>query len=211
MITLFEQLSYLPISMKIGKKSTSTMPVSRQIRYFKESRENWKERALEKSEQLRFSDQKIDDLERSRDKWKTEALENRAEIKKLKKEIENLKKKPTVEELVPTKEPLLTVKAAQYIAQTIQVSVEQVVESSNSYRGVATTMKILSRIYFTESPHYSSIRNWVGRIGLYELSRQKEKRDDWIFIIDLTLELGQEKAMVIYGISEKLWTEKILV
>ncbi|MFB2834482.1 hypothetical protein [Floridanema evergladense] len=71
-------------------------------------------------------------------------------------------------------------------------------------------MKILSRIYFTESPHYSSIRNWVGRIGLYELSRQKEKRDDWIFIIDLTLELGPEKAMVIYGISEKLWREKIL-
>lgn len=87
---------------------------------------------------------------------------------------------------------------------------EQVVESSNSYRGVATTMKILSRIHFTESPHYSSIRNWVGRIGLSELSRQKEKRDDWIFIIDLTLELGQEKAMVIYGISEKLWIEKIL-
>lgn len=87
---------------------------------------------------------------------------------------------------------------------------EQVVESSNSYRGVGTTMKILSRIYFTESPHYSSIRNWVGRIGLYELSRQKQKRDDWIFIIDLTLELWQEKAMVIYGISEKLWTEKIL-
>ena len=71
-------------------------------------------------------------------------------------------------------------------------------------------MKILSRIYFIESPHYSSIRNWVGRIGLYELSRQKQKRDDWIFIIDLTLELGQEKAMVIYGISENLWTEKIL-
>jgi hypothetical protein len=50
----------------------------------------------------------------------------------------------------------------------------------------------------------------VGRIGLYELSRQKEKRDDWIFIVDLTLELGQEKAMVIYGISEQLWEETIL-
>ncbi len=71
-------------------------------------------------------------------------------------------------------------------------------------------MKILSRSYFTEAPHYSSIRNWVGRIGLYELSREKEKRDDWIFIVDLTLELGQEKAMVIYGISGELWEEKIL-
>lgn len=87
---------------------------------------------------------------------------------------------------------------------------EQVIEGGNSYRGVATTMKILSRSYFTESPRYNSIRNWVGRIGLYELSRKKEKRDDWIFIMDLTLELGQEKAMVIYGISEKLWQETVL-
>jgi len=88
--------------------------------------------------------------------------------------------------------------------------VEQVIQGGNSYRGVATTMKILSRNYGTESPHYNSIRNWVGRIGLYELSRKKEKRDDWIFIVDLTLELGPEKALIIYGIPEKLWQEKIL-
>ena len=69
------------------------MPVSRQVRYFKESRENWKERALQRQEQLRFSSKKIDDLVRSRDKWKSEALQDREEIKNLKKEIENLKKK----------------------------------------------------------------------------------------------------------------------
>ena len=75
------------------EKPTSAMPLSRQVRYFKESRENWKERALEKQEQLRFSSQKNSDLEKSRDKWKTEALSGRQEIKELKKEIENLKKK----------------------------------------------------------------------------------------------------------------------
>ena len=69
------------------------MPLSRQVRYFKESRENWKERALERQEQLRFSSKKIDDLVRSRDKWKSEALENRQQIKELEKEIEKLKKK----------------------------------------------------------------------------------------------------------------------
>ena len=74
-------------------KQTSAMPLSRQVRYFKESRENWKERALDKQEQLRFSAQKNFDLEKSRDKWKTEALSGRQEIKELKKEIENLKKK----------------------------------------------------------------------------------------------------------------------
>lgn len=87
---------------------------------------------------------------------------------------------------------------------------EQVIEGGNSYRGVATTMEIFSRSYYTECPQYNSIRNWVGRIWLYELLRTKEKRDDWIFIVDLTLELGKEQVLVIYGISDELWKENIL-
>ena len=75
------------------KKPTSAMPLSRQVRYFKESRESWKERALDKQEELRFSSQKNSDLARSRDKWKTEALSGRQQIKELEKEIEKLKKK----------------------------------------------------------------------------------------------------------------------
>ena len=63
---------------------------------------------------------------------------------------------------------------------------EQVIKGGNSYRGVATTMEIFSRSYYPEGPQDNSIRNWVGRIGLYELLRKQEKRDDWIFIIDLT-------------------------
>ena len=69
------------------------MPISRQIRYFKESRKNWKERALDKQEELRFLSQKNSDLARSRDKWKSETLSGRKQIKELEKEIENLKKK----------------------------------------------------------------------------------------------------------------------
>jgi hypothetical protein len=85
-----------------------------------------------------------------------------------------------------------------------------VIEGGNSYRGVATNLEILSRTHRLESPNYNSIRSWVGRIGLYELSRKKEKREDWIFLIDFTLELGKEKAMVIYGISEESWKERVL-
>lgn len=75
---------------------------------------------------------------------------------------------------------------------------------------MATTLEILSRSHRTESLNYNSIRSWVGRIGLYELSRKKEKREDWIFIIDCTLELAKEKVMVIYGISEEFWKRTVL-
>ena len=50
-------------------------------------------------------------------------------------------------------------------------------------------------------PSYSVIRQWLAKIGLYELQRPKEKRDDWIWIIDFTIELGTEKCLVILGVS----------
>lgn len=57
-------------------------------------------------------------------------------------------------------------------------------------------------------PSYSNIRKWIIRSGLYELQRQKEERKDWIFIIDFTRELGQNKALLILGVSqEHLLTE----
>lgn len=103
----------------------------------------------------------------------------------------------------------LKISGHHYTAQTIQISVQQIIEAGNSYRGVATTMKILFQSSSIKSPHYSSIRQWVERIGLLELMRDK-KRDDWIYIVDLTLQLGQEKALIIYGVSESLWTNQIL-
>ena len=71
-------------------------------------------------------------------------------------------------------------------------------------------MELFSQNCLTESPHYSSIRKWLGRIGLFEVKREKERRKDWIFIVDLTLELGQKKALVVYGVSGELWRQKVL-
>ncbi|MBD2510064.1 hypothetical protein H6G91_22675 [Nostoc muscorum FACHB-395] len=59
------------------------------------------------------------------------------------------------------------------------------------------------------TPSFSSIRKWLGRIGLYELNREKEYRSDWIFIVDLTVELGAEKALVILGVSQQLLESEI--
>jgi hypothetical protein len=55
----------------------------------------------------------------------------------------------------------------------------------------------------------STIRKWFLRVGLYELRRKREWRNDWIFIIDTTVELGSQKAMVVLGISQKQLQEKI--
>ena len=84
-----------------------------------------------------------------------------------------------------------------------------VIESLNSFRGAAQNFALLGQYFALASPSYSSIRQWVLRVGFYELFRPRENRGDWLFIIDMTLELGARKCLVILGISQAHW-QKLL-
>ncbi|MEH1917684.1 hypothetical protein [Nostoc sp.] len=86
---------------------------------------------------------------------------------------------------------------------------QQVIECGSSYRGVEKTFDLYKELLSQETPSFCSIRKWLVRIGLYELNRQKEYRDDWIFIVDLTVELGREKGLVVLGVSERLLEEEV--
>jgi len=61
---------------------------SRLARFFKDSRDGWKQKALERQERLRAADVKVRDLTKSRDKWKLETKEAKKRIEQLEKEIE---------------------------------------------------------------------------------------------------------------------------
>lgn len=41
------------------------------------------------------------------------------------------------------------------------------------------------------------------RLGLYLTQQQQEQRDDWIFILDHTMKLGQRKCLLILGVTEE--------
>ena len=81
------------------------MSLSRQARYFRETRENWKNKAQDKQDKLRANDQKIRDLSRSRDKWKARARQERQKVKALEKEVEKLKKK--LNQLIKSNPPMM--------------------------------------------------------------------------------------------------------
>jgi hypothetical protein len=102
----------------------------------------------------------------------------------------------------------LVAKGHHYSVETIQIAVQQVVRCGNSYRGVEKTFELYKEL-LAEAPSFSSIRKWLVRLGLYELNREKERRDDWIFIVDLTVELGTEKGLVVLGVSQQLLEQVI--
>jgi len=78
-------------------------------------------------------------------------------------------------------------------------------KTSTSFRALA-----ISSVIYLESlkidikaPTHTTILNWIHKIGYYELYKLKEKADDWIIILDESIQFGQEKVLVILGIREK--------
>ncbi len=45
-----------------------------------------------------------------------------------------------------------------------------------------------------------TVRNWLVRLGTWAFSEPKEKADDWILFADHSLQVGEEKCLVVLGI-----------
>ncbi len=52
---------------------------------------------------------------------------------------------------------------------------------------------------------YYSVRLWLLRLGLYQLSRPKIQADDWIWIVDHTMQLGERKCLILVGLRQSDW------
>ena len=132
------------------------------------------------------------DCDRSKDRRKKEAIE-------------------TYEENVDEKEysEQLRVKGHSYNAKTIQQALEMLIDCGISFRAIEKVFELFNSESQT-TPSFTCIRKWLGRIGMYELQREKEYRDDWIFIADFTIELGKKKAFVILGVTQQHLMNKIM-
>lgn len=51
-----------------------------------------------------------------------------------------------------------------------------------------------------KTPDWTTIRNWLGRLGVAALQEPIEQADDWIWMADHSNQIGPEKALVILGV-----------
>jgi hypothetical protein len=79
-----------------------------------------------------------------------------------------------------------------------------VLSSITSLRGAARAFETLTTLMPVPLPlvpcSWWTGRLWLLRLGLYKLTRPKTQADDWVWIADHTLQLGQEKCLLIVGI-----------
>jgi hypothetical protein len=85
-----------------------------------------------------------------------------------------------------------------------------VLQSTSSLRGAPRAMTVSLRVLELPYavPAWSTGRLWLLRLGYYKLTRAKEQADDWVWMIDHTVQVGQEKCLVILGVRLHVLAEQ---
>lgn len=94
-----------------------------------------------------------------------------------------------------------------YRAGAIRLFLQLVLDAACSLRGASAVIGLLSDFCpeFTRRPAASTGQTWLLQVGLYELTRAKAAADDWVWIIDHSVQLGTLKCLVIVGCRLSAW------
>lgn len=102
---------------------------------------------------------------------------------------------------------VLKAKRYWYEIKLVKLLLKQKLETSAGFRALSKNFAILilcfNLKYKNQNPTHTTIINWVHKIGYYELTKKKEKANDWIIILDHSIQLGNDKVFVVFGIREK--------
>lgn len=83
------------------------------------------------------------------------------------------------------------------------MGIRQVTYGLSSLRGSERIFELFSQFSDLPIPSFNSVRSWMFRLGLYLTRQQQEWREDWIFILDHTMKLGQQKCLLILGVTQE--------
>ena len=72
------------------------------------------------------------------------------------------------------------------------------IQDSFSLRGAskATERILVPYIPSVKVPKWQTGRLWMLRVGHYELEKEKEKADDWIWVVDHNVQIGSIKCFL---------------
>jgi hypothetical protein len=179
---------------------------ARLSRLFRHSRDNWKQRAADKQRTAKKLRITVRDLRESRDHWKAVARQQSQEIAALRLQLEQARQKlsaPCGGPLVPAE--LSAPKGHRHSLLVIRLCLRWYLDAHVSLRGVSeillSLVSVLGDTLSLSLPYHQTVRSWLLRCGLFLLRREVPPRDDWVWILDCTIRIGQKKCLLILGVS----------
>jgi hypothetical protein len=75
--------------------------------------------------------------------------------------------------------------------------------SSSGFRALADVFQTLQNwVLSLATPAYTTIRQWILKLGLYKLQCPKSSPNGWFFIIDTSIQMGPQKCVVVLGVKK---------
>jgi hypothetical protein len=101
----------------------------------------------------------------------------------------------------------------QFCLWQVRWFLESVLKAATSLRAGAATFQLLAQTGFAgmvsgDGPTMGCGRLWLLQVGLYELQRPKERAEDWVWLIDHTIQLGTTRVLLIVGFRLSAWEAK---
>jgi hypothetical protein len=186
---------------------------ARLVRLFRSSRDRWKQRAAEKQLAVKKLRITVRDLAESRDHWKATARQQSQEITALRAQLEQTReelftagrtqKGSCSGQLAPAE--LSAPKGHRHSLLVIRLCLLWYLDAHVSLRGVSeillSLVSVLGDTLPLSLPYHQTVRSWLLRCGLFLLRRRVPRRDDWVWILDCTIRIGQKKCLLILGAS----------
>jgi hypothetical protein len=100
-------------------------------------------------------------------------------------------------------------KGYSFSAIIIRLTLLLLINGALSIRAVAKAMEINSIFLDFPTPSYTIVSEWAKKIGFYIYNLPKDRSIDRLWIIDFSIQVGQNKLMLVLGIDiEKIKTWK---
>jgi hypothetical protein len=85
------------------------------------------------------------------------------------------------------------------VVRTIRLFVRLIL-SGISLRGASRALQILNERSMAAPPHWTTGRLWLLRLGHAELTRPKQRANDWAWLVDHSVQIGTQKCLQIVGL-----------
>jgi hypothetical protein len=153
------------------------------------SKNNWKQKAMDRNNQLRKANLKIRDLTKSREIWKQEAM--------------SLRREREQNSLPALSSPPLQSQELYFIM--VSLCINLTINCSVSFRSIPKILaafgkafELLGLPFQLMIPHFTTVINWTLRVGCHLLQNAVQPIvGSWICIIDHTIQVGTKKAFVV--------------
>jgi hypothetical protein len=186
---------------------------ARLARLFRRSRDTWKKRAADKQRAVKKLRITVRDLTESRDHWKNVARQQSQEIAALRAQLEQTREELSTArrtqkgscggQLTPA--DLSAPTGHRHSLLVIRLCLLWYLDAHVSLRGVSeillSLVSLLGDSLPLSLPYHQTVRSWLLRCGLFLLRRRVPPRDDWVWILDHTIRIGQKKCLLILGAS----------